>query len=85
MTVFLDDDRIRLQGRCPVEDAEPLVALLQGHSAAAVDLSACEGVHAAVVQALLAFHPDIVGTPDDAFIRDMLLPALAHARRSGEA
>jgi hypothetical protein len=47
-----------------------------------LDLSMCEGLHAAVVQAILAFRPTIVGIPDDPFLRDRLLPALTGGRPS---
>ena len=56
MSVTRDGDRLKLQGFCPIEDAEPLVqALLDG--AAEVDLSECTGMHAAVFQALMVFCP----------------------------
>lgn len=76
MTVSRDGSTIRLQGVCRVEDAEPLTALLQDISDSTLDVSACKGLHAAVVQAVLAFRPKIVGIPDDPFLRDRLLPAL---------
>ena len=82
MTVLNDGPVIRLRGVCRVEDAEPLTALLQGVSDSTLDLSMCEGLHAAVVQAILAFRPTIVGVPDDPFLRDRLLPALNGGRSS---
>jgi hypothetical protein len=84
MTVSREGAIIRLSGVCRVEDAEPLAALLEGVSDSTLDLSACEGLHAAVVQAVLAFRPKIVGLPNDAFLRNWLLPALAVQRKSGE-
>jgi hypothetical protein len=83
MSVTRDGDVIRLSGLCRVEDAEPLTALLQGFEDSTLDLSACEGLHAAVVQAILAFRPKIVGTPDNVFLRDHLLPALTGKRQAG--
>lgn len=82
MTVSRDGSTILLQGVCRVEDAEPLAALLQGISDSTLDLAACKGLHAAVVQAILAFGPSIVGVPDDPFLRDRLLPVLMDARSS---
>jgi hypothetical protein len=82
MTVTLDGDVVRLVGLCRVEDAEPLAALLQGVCDSTLDLSACEGLHAAVLQAILAFRPTIVGVPGDAFLRDRLLPAIAGERQA---
>ena len=83
MTILRDGAIIRLQGVCRVEDAEPLTALLQSVSDSTLDLSACEELHAAVVQAILAFRPKIVGVPDDPFLRDRLLPALTGDPSSG--
>ena len=82
MTVIRDGDVVRLVGLCRVEDAEPLTALLQGVSDSSLDLSACEGLHAAVLQAILAFRPEIVGSPENLFLRDRLLPAIASERQS---
>jgi hypothetical protein len=83
MTVVRDGDLVRLVGLCRVEDAEPLTALLQGAFDSTLDLSACEGLHAAVLQAILAFRPKLVGVPGDAFLRDHLLPAIAGERQAG--
>ena len=82
MTVTREGDVVHLVGLCRVEDAEPLTALLQGLSDSTLDLSACEGLHAAVLQAILAFRPKIVGVPGDVFLRDRLLPAIAGERQS---
>jgi hypothetical protein len=82
MTVVRDGEVIRLTGLCRVEDAEPLTVLLQGVLDSTLDLSACEGLHAAVLQAILAFRPKIVGVPGDMFLRDRLLPALAGERQT---
>ena len=80
MTVVRDGDVVRLVGLCRVEDAEPLTALLQGVFYSTLDLSSCEGLHAAVLQAILAFRPTITGTPANPFLKDQLLPALARER-----
>jgi hypothetical protein len=85
MTVVSEGDVVRLVGLCRVEDAEPLTALLQGLSDSTLDLSACEGLHAAVLQAIVAFRPAIVGVPGDAFLKNYLLPALAGERQSNQS
>ena len=77
MTVRLDGDVIRLEGRCHLEEAEALTALLQAGGTPTLDLSACEALHGAVVQAILAFRPRLTGTPASPFLRDLLFPALA--------
>lgn len=76
MTVSRDGDVIALTGLCRVEDAEPLTALLQASPEAALDLSACEGLHAAVVQTILVFRPHIKGLSADPFIAQWLFPLL---------
>ncbi len=82
MSVVRDGDHVRLVGLCRVEDAEPLAALLQGFSHSTLDLSACEGLHAAVLQAILAFRPELIGVPNDVFLRDRLLPAVLDERQA---
>jgi hypothetical protein len=82
MSVIRDGDHVRLIGLCRVEDAEPLTALLQAFPDSTLDLSACEGLHAAVLQAILAFRPELTGAPGDVFLRDRLLPAVLDERQA---
>ncbi|MBO9601235.1 MAG: hypothetical protein J7496_01870 [Novosphingobium sp.] len=77
MTVRVADGVIFLEGACPVEDAEPLLLALQDCAAAQVDVSGLERMHLAVAQLLLAAGPAIAGAPEPAFLRDLLLPAIA--------
>ena len=73
MTVRLAQDGvIRLEGVCPTEDAEPLLRLLSSNRRLAVDWTACEQAHTAVIQILLAARPELLGPPVDAFLRDHL-------------
>jgi hypothetical protein len=81
MTVIRDGEVVRLVGLCRVEDAEPLTVLLQGFSNSTLDLSACESLHAAVLQAILVFRPKLIGVPDVPFLRDRLLPAILGERQ----
>ena len=76
MSVGLDGDRIRLVGPCRVEDAEPLLVLLQSDRNRPVDVAEATHMHAAVLQVLLAFRPPLVGSPQDAFIERWLMPLL---------
>lgn len=89
MSIVRDGDLVRLEGVCRVEDAEPLTVMLQTGPQLALDLSACEGLHTAVVQTLLAFAPEIrVGPPPGGFVAQHLLAALtasAAAAQSPEA
>ena len=74
MTITHEGDVIYLRGHCRVEEAEPLTALLQGWPEATLDLSGCEHLHGAVVQAILAFRPSVLGAPDHGFVRDWIVP-----------
>jgi len=79
MTVHLDHRTIRLEGDCHVEDAEPLVSLLQDSRGRVVDISASGAIHTAVLQVLLAFRPKIAGINGDGFFNDRIMPLLAKA------
>lgn len=77
MSVVRDGSLLRLEGRCRVEDAELVAAALQGGEITGVDLSGCEGMHAAVAQALMVFSAPIFGEAADLFVRASIAPALA--------
>ena len=76
MSVALDGDRIRLTGPCRVEDAEALLVLLQSDRTRPVDVADAIHLHAAVVQVLLAFRPNLIGSPQDEFIAQWIMPLL---------
>lgn len=77
MTVLRDGDVIRMEGDCPVEEAEMLAAQLEGGGAGRiVDASQCRSAHSAVIQVLLRFRPVLQGPPRSAFLREMIMPAL---------
>lgn len=84
MSVVQEGAVIRLRGVCRVEDAEALTAMLQRSPGSAVDLTACQGLHAALVQAILAFAPPLTGTPAEPFLRALLVPALGRERQPEE-
>ena len=79
MSVRLNGNVILLEGPCRVEDAEPLLRLLQADGRRMVDLSAAEHLHAAALQVLMALRPVIRGAAEDAFLRDWITPALTGA------
>jgi hypothetical protein len=79
MSVRHDGNRIRLEGACEVEDAEPLLALLQRHPGDAVDLGACTRAHGAVVQLLLAFRSVLIPPVASGPLADVIVPALAQS------
>ena len=63
-----DNGTIVLEGSCPVEDAEPLLQLLQSTPAASVDWTQCRHLHTAVLQVVLAGRPALVGPCGDPWI-----------------
>lgn len=67
---------VHLEGDCGVEDAEALVAALAAAPNARVHLSQCRQLHGAVVQALLVFGPEILGSSPDSFLTAFVAPAL---------
>lgn len=77
MSVRLVEGALRLDGECSVEDAETLLALLQEHPSATIDLRGCTRLHLAVAQILLAARRPLTGAPGDRFLRDHFLPIFA--------
>lgn len=84
MTVTTQDDLIRLEGIARVEDAETLTAALQTSRVRLVDLSACNGLHAAVLQVLLLYRPAITGVGPNPALAEWLPPLLEAGRRETE-
>jgi len=77
MTVRRDTDgKIVLDGRCPVEDAEPLFQLLQATPEAPCDWTGCSHLHTAVVQVILVARPALAGPCGDAWIETWIAPQL---------
>ena len=65
---------IRLEGVCPVEDAEALALLILEDPDAAVDWTACTRMHTAVYQVLLRLQPTVLGPCGDPFVDAWLTP-----------
>jgi hypothetical protein len=81
MTIALAaDGTIRLDGDCPLEDAEELLRLLAANPEAAVDWRTCSYAHTAVIQILLAAGPQLRGPPKDGFLREHIDAVLARRR-----
>ena len=77
MTVRLGEDgAIRLEGACPIEDAEDLLRLRILYPDAAIDWRACDQAHTAMVQLLSVGQPTLVGPPTGNFLREMIAPLL---------
>jgi hypothetical protein len=83
MTVRAERQVIYLEGSCHVEEAETLLSLLQSGDGDVIDLSGCDHLHAALVQLLLTFQPQVQGKCRDDFIRLRILPSLL--RVAGQA
>ena len=77
MTVRMPtEDIVELAGQSGVEDAEVLQRYLLACPGAAVEWSACEHLHAAVLQVLLAAKPSVRGMPSNAFLRAHIGPLI---------
>ena len=62
------DGKVVLTGVCAVEDAEPLLQLLQANPGAPCDWTGCSHLHTAVLQVILAARPELVGPCGDPWI-----------------
>lgn len=70
------DGSIALEGLCPSEDADTLLQQLLAMPSATVDWRACEGVHMAVIQVLMAARRKLIGPPANPLIKDWVQPLL---------
>jgi hypothetical protein len=61
-----------LLGLVCAEDAEILLNWLKSRPEAAVNVTRCKQMHAAVLQVLLALQPKITGVPADPWLRAAL-------------
>jgi hypothetical protein len=66
------DGTIVLEGACPVEDAEPLLQLLQKSPDGALDWGRCNHLHTAVLQVILAARIAPAGPCGDSWVRQWL-------------
>ncbi|MFT3856433.1 MAG: hypothetical protein QM742_02590 [Aquabacterium sp.] len=64
-----------LEGHVSVEEAEGFMQWLCGQTSPAVDLQACEHVHASVLQLLLIWRPRIRKPPADTWLAAALRTA----------
>lgn len=76
------DGVIELTGRCTAEDAEALQRHLLAAPGAPVEWQACEHLHSAVAQVLLAARPPMHGTPQDDFLANHIAPILAGSAKA---
>jgi hypothetical protein len=78
-----DTGTVVLEGVCAVEDAEPLLQMLQATPAAPVDWTRCRQLHTAVVQVILASDAAVIGPCGDAWVAQWLAPYLPRHRTGG--
>jgi hypothetical protein len=84
MTVRLDEAGIViLDGACGVEDAEPLLQLLQATPAPVVDWTTCSNLHTAAIQVILASGVKPIGRCGDAWVWQWVAPELPHRETVG--
>lgn len=81
MPLEFGEKAVRLIGNCGAEDALELVDWLAKTDDAAVDLSRCEHLHAALLQTLFAHPHAISAAPAEPFLARWILPVLARDRR----
>ena len=78
----LSDGTIEIAGDCGLEDAEALHAQLLAAPEAGVDWAACESLHTAALQVLLAARPSLRGTPSDPFLDTHIAPLVVDPHTS---
>ena len=76
MTILVEGDVIRFEGRCRIEDAEILQVALCERPGRGVDLGACTSLHSALVQLLLVASPPVRVAPAEAGVYRWLMPLL---------
>ena len=64
------------EGVCTVEEAETMLAWLQDHPKARVNLKRCEHIHAALLQVLMATGVAVSAWPEDEALASWLKTAL---------
>ena len=85
MPIQYDGNVAALVDQCPVEEAIQLAEWLQDTPEAAVDLSKCSHLHAAVLQTLLALAPRIEAGFSDARLVRWLGATFVPPHRDGSA
>jgi hypothetical protein len=77
MPIRYDTARAVIEGHATVEEAGDLATWLIAGPHRKVDLAACTGMHAAVLQCLMALTPEVVAPPQDETLARWLAPVLA--------
>lgn len=77
MPIRFEDRTARFDGACTVDEAIPLAEWLEATEAPRLDLGPCTGLHTALLQVLMAGRATVAAAPEDAFLRNWVMPALA--------
>ena len=84
MTILRSDDgTVVLDGVCAVEDAEPLLQMLQATPAASVDWTQCRQLHTAVLQVIMVSGNSPIGPCGDVWVQQWLAPKMPQKRTAG--
>jgi hypothetical protein len=76
MPIRFAGTRAVLEGYCAVEEAHDLAEWLLAGRNRKVDMAACTGLHAAVLQGLMALRAEVIAAPADADLARWLAAAL---------
>lgn len=80
MTIRFDKGTAVVEGVCGPEEALELLEWLRGRKTPRVNLKACDHLHTAVLQILLAVRPKLTAPPDDPFLAAWVAPLLVDGR-----
>lgn len=75
-----DAGTVILEGACSVEDAEPLLQMLQATPTASIDWASCHQLHTAVFQVVFASGIAPVGPCGDNWVEQWLVPKFPGGR-----
>jgi hypothetical protein len=81
MSIHRREGSIVLEGICPVDDAEPLLQMVQATPGASVDWSQCRQLHTAVLQVILASGAVPIGPCGDGWMERWFVPGLTQTAR----
>lgn len=68
MPISFTDTAAEISGRIGAEECQDLMTWLLAHPEGSVDLAACEHLHAAGLQCLMALHPRISSPSPDPWL-----------------
>jgi hypothetical protein len=69
MPLRIEGETVHLDGHCPAEEALPLQEFLLAMPVARIDMAACESLHTALLQVLLAARAPVLAGPPSSVLR----------------